>query len=266
MPVVVTSKGHRFDRNVPPPLPPHRMLTQINPSLPSSIDARPSCGPVKDQGNEGSCTAHAGTSGAEWVFRRYFNKQPVFSPQYVYEKELIMDGDFPNDNGSDGVTLCNVLIVDGCCELSLDPYVPGEIVEPTSDQDANAAQWRFGAYHGVAGSQVALSVLGDPVPWPVEIGFTVYQSFESDWTIPGVMPVPDPNESMLGGHEVLMVGYDVGDTPSLRPTGCPPAALIQNSWGTGWGIGGFFWMPLSVLDASDTDLKIVHTGSPWRKQ
>jgi hypothetical protein len=158
-------------------------------------------------------------------------------------------GDFPQDDGSDGTTLCGTLISNGCCELSIYPYVSGSILTPTAAQDANAAQYTLGAYHGLTGSQVALSVLGDPTPWPVEIGFTVYASFESD--------------EVLGGHEVLMVGYDVGATPSLRPAGCPPAALIQNSWGTDWGIDGFFWMALPVLDDSQTDLKIVHSGKPW---
>lgn len=60
-----------------------------------------------------------------------------------------------------------------------------------------------------------------------------------------------------------MVGYDVGAIPTLRPAGCPPAALIQNSWGIGWGLSGFFWMAINVLDALDTDLKIVHSGGPW---
>jgi C1A family cysteine protease len=123
----------------------------------------------------------------------------------------------------------------------------------------------MGAYHGLTGSQVALSVLGDPVPWPVEIGFDVYDSFESDQTAEtGVMPVPTSGESLLGGHEVLLVGYDVGPTPNLRPNGCLPSVLVQNSWGIGWALSGFFWMPLEILDKPDTDLKIVHSGSPWK--
>lgn len=254
----------RYDRRVPASLPAHRMITRVTPNIPPAVDLRPFCGGVKDQGSEGSCTAHAGTSANEWIHRKYLGSSPTFSPQYTYAKELILQGDFPNDEGSNGVTLCDTLVVNGCCELNLYPYVPGHIETPTAAEDLNAANFRLGAYHGLTGHQVALSVLGDPTPWPIEVGFTVYESFEGDAIAnTGVMPVPAPGEQVKGGHEVLAVGYDIGDTPSLRPAGSPPSFLIQNSWGTGWGLSGFFWMPLSIFDAPDTDLKIVHSGHPW---
>ena len=263
MSVIISPKGHRFDRRIPPALPAHRMLTQVSTTIPQAVDLRIWAGPIKNQGNLGSCTGHAFSSAMEWIFRKYLNKQPVLSPLFFYAEELIEDGDFPNDNGSDGLTGCNVAVTKGTCEDSLYPDASQMIEQPTAVMVTNARQYAQGAYHGVAGSQVALSVLGDPVPWPVEIGFTVYQSFEDDWAIPGVMPLPQPTESVLGGHEVAGIGYDVGETPSLRPAGCPPAVLIQNSWGSDWGIGGCFWMPLQVLDAPDTDIKITHAGKPW---
>jgi C1A family cysteine protease len=97
------------------------------------------------------------------------------------------------------------------------------------------------------------------------MGFTVYSSFESDEVASTGIYNPDPStESVLGGHEVMVIGYDVGSTPSLRPAGCPPAALIMNSWGPwGWNNSGFFWAALSVLDDPSTDLKVVHSGT-WK--
>lgn len=253
-----------YNRHIPDPLPQHRMLNRITVGLPGSVDLRPWCGPVKDQGSEGCCTGESGSGGLEWVHRRYLNKQPILSPQFFYACELQCDGDFPQDNGSDGNTLCAVAVTKGCCEESLMPFVAGQIIAPTAEQIANAKQYALGAYHGVGGSQTAASVLGDPVPWVLNIGFTVYESFESDAVASsGVMPIPETGEQVLGGHEVLGVGYDLGTTATIRPSGCPPAFLIKNSWGTGWGIGGYFWMPVSILDASDTDIKIIHAGNPW---
>lgn len=240
------------------------MLTRAAVSLPPTVDLRAWDGPIKDQGEEGSCTAHAGTEANEWIHRRYLgNPAVVFSPQYTYAKELIAQGNFPQDEGSDGTTLCGTLIASGCCELSLYPYVAGQINVPTSEQDQNASKYTLGAYHGLNGSQTALSVLGDPTPWPVLMGFTVYESFESDTVAQTGVYVPKKGERSLGGHEVKLIGYDIGDVPTLRPQGCPKAVLVQNSWGSAWGLGGYFWADLAVLDDEQTDLKIVHSGHPW---
>lgn len=255
----------KYGRKIPAALPAHRMLARrLATGYPTAVDLRPWCGPIKDQGELGSCTGHAFSSAMEWIFRKYFGKQPILSPLYLYSKELQADGDFPSDDGSDGVTGCNVSIVNGCCEDSLYPDASQKILASTPAQDTNAAQFRMGAYHGLTGSTTALSVIGDPTPWPIPIGVTLYESFESDEVAKtGVMPIPAPGEQIIGDHEVLIVGYDVAATPTLRPAGSLPSALVQNSWGQSWGAEGFFWMPISILDAPDTDLKIVHSGHPW---
>lgn len=264
MSVSVSSKGHRYDRIIPAPLPIHRMITRAAPALSPVADLRSSCGPIKNQGNLGSCTGHAGTSAVEWIFRRYLKQAPVLSPLFAYSEELLAQGSFPQDTGSDGVTLCDVLISKGACLDSLYPDSSGQILQPTSVQLTDALTRRMGAYHGLSGSVTAHSILADPVPWPVLIGFTVYESFEGDQVAEtGIMPVPAASEQLLGGHEVLIVGCDLGASPSMRPSNSLPSFLVQNSWGTSWGIGGFFWMPAQILDAPTTDLKIVHIGKPW---
>ena len=267
MAVIISPGGHRYDRNIPAALPLHMMITRATVAQPV-VDLRKWCPPIKNQGQEGACTGHAGTEGGEWVYRKYKNLQPIFSPQYTYEKELIAQGDFPQDDGSDGTTLCEVIIQNGFCELSEDPYVAGQIDQPTPEQDQNAAKWKLvGAYHGLVGSTTALSVLADPTPWPVMVGFTVYSSFESNEVANSGIYNPQPGEQVLGGHEVPAIGgFDIGDIPTLRPAGCPPAVLIPNSWGTGWGWqgSGYFWAVLPVLDDPQTDLKVFHLGGPWK--
>lgn len=257
----------KYNRRVPAPLPAHRMLVKAPVDLNPVADYREFLGPRKDQGAEGSCTGNAGTGDFEWTARKYFPSWGAvqFSAQYTYENELIRDGNFPNDVGSDGVTLCESLITDGACPESLDPYVAGQIVQPTAEQKQAAQQYRMGAYHGVTDSGTAWSILADSTPWAVLVGFTVYQSFESDWAIAGCMPLPAAGESVLGGHEIFCIGCDLGDTPVVRPAGSPPSFLMVNSWGESWGLDGLFWMPRQIFDASDTDLKIVHTGHPWVK-
>ncbi len=72
----------------------------------------------------------------------------------------------------------------------------------------------------------------------IAFGFTVYESFEQPWDAPGVMPRPKQGESVLGGHEVLCVGY-IEEYPEH--------ALCRNSWGTEWGEDGYFLMPWQYL-------------------
>ena len=74
--------------------------------------------------------------------------------------------------------------------------------------------------------------------YPFVLGFTVYQSFESDTVAQtGHAPMPGPNEQTIGGHAVLAVGYD--DSQNWF--------IIRNSWGTGWGMQGYFTLPYDYL-------------------
>jgi C1A family cysteine protease len=71
----------------------------------------------------------------------------------------------------------------------------------------------------------------------------VYESFESQEVVKtGTVPMPAASEQVLGGHAVLAVGYD---DPTQR-------FIVMNSWGTSWGMRGFFTMPYSYL--TDTNL------------
>ena len=79
------------------------------------------------------------------------------------------------------------------------------------------------------------------------------------------MPLPQPSESVVGGHAVVCVGYD--DSRQ--------AFIIRNSWGAGWGEAGYGFMPYAyMLDgglAADfwtiqaapggPPLRLRHTGS-----
>jgi len=263
--IEISEAGRRYGRKQPQPLPAHMMLSRISPNLPSVVDLRAWGGAVKDQGDEGSCTGHAGSSKGEWISKKYFGHPITFSPQYIYANELIAQGDFPQDEGSSGETLCEVMIALGNCPVEEFPYIAGDITRPTPDQIAAARPYKLGAYHGLTGSQVAQSVLGDATPWPILVGFNVAASFESSTVAATGVYNPQPNEKIVGGHEVLCLGCDLGDVPTSRPAGSAPSFLIQNSWGSAWGWqGGYFWMPASVFDDPQTDLKIVHPGAAWK--
>lgn len=259
--VIVSEAGRRYDRIQPEDLPEHRTLRSA--ALPANyvVDLAPWLGPRKDQGNEGSCTGNSFATTGEWIFRKYSGKSPIFSAQYTYVRELINDGNFPRDEGSDGVSGCNVSITHGFCPIELFPYISGQIITPTPEQDAAAAAFRMGAFHSLADSGTAWSVLANATPWLVNMGFEVQASFESGQTAATGIYYPDGE--VVGGHEVTIVGCDLAPVPTIRPAGSPPAFKIVNSWGENWGLGGFVWIPREVLDRPTTDLKILHSGKPW---
>ena len=76
--------------------------------------------------------------------------------------------------------------------------------------------------------------------YPFMFGFSVYDSFQ-DVGEDGLVTMPKPNESILGGHAVVAVGYD---NPSRR-------FIIANSWGSSWGDNGYFYMPYEYLTSRD---------------
>ena len=87
--------------------------------------------------------------------------------------------------------------------------------------------------------------------YPVIFGFTVYDHFESeDMAASGNLAMPDPNkEKVVGGHAVLAVGYEDSMQITSPTTGLVSqgAVLVRNSWGAGWGLGGYFWMPYDYM-------------------
>ena len=77
--------------------------------------------------------------------------------------------------------------------------------------------------------------------YPFVMGFSVYESFESEEVATtGILPMPHPNESQLGGHAVVGVGYD--DATQMF--------IIRNSWGKSWGQHGYFMMPYAYITNS----------------
>lgn len=78
--------------------------------------------------------------------------------------------------------------------------------------------------------------------YPFVLGFTVYESFEGDEVArTGVVPMPAATEKVLGGHAVVAVGYDDSSQ----------CFIVRNSWGPGWGMGGYFTMPYAYLTDSN---------------
>ncbi len=210
-------------------------------TLPAFADLRPVCPPVEDQGQLGSCTAHALTGALETLENK--DKLPLvqMSRLFVYYNERALEHTVSQDSGAairDGV---KTLVSQGCCPESEWPYdISKFTVKPPAPCFTDGLNHQVTSYQRIDTVDQMRACLADGFPFV--FGFTVYESFESQTVAEtGVANMPDPGERTLGGHAVLAVGYD---DKSKRFT-------VRNSWGTGWGMQGYFTIPYDYLASRD---------------
>lgn len=240
-------------------------LHEIGALLPSSTDVFAGLSlPVYDQGSIGSCTANAGVLYRRFLaqrFARYSAPDENLSRLFLYyqERKLPWNDDVNSDAGASIRDVLYVLAHTGVCPEKDDPYIPADYSSASlNDSPADVVQaqaYRIGAYHRISGAADVRSVLASG--YPVLLGFTAYPSIEEVGP-DGVVPMPGPAEPPLGGHAVVIRGYD-DVKASFR---------IQNSWGTDWGNRGCGWLPYAFIEqaaVSHPDLWMGHLGKPWGK-
>jgi C1A family cysteine protease len=204
---------------------------------PNIVDLRPYCSPIEDQGNLGSCTGNA-IAGAIELLDKRAGKNLDVSRLYIYYYERLIEGTVNYDNGAyirDGM---RAVYNYGAPLESLWPYDISKFkVAPNTLATTDGARRKVTLYQAVANHQGCLDAIASG--YPVVIGFSVYSSFESATVArTGIMPYPNTGrERLLGGHAVLLVGYD--KTRQVY--------IVRNSWGTGWGDRGYFYMPFQVI-------------------
>lgn len=207
--------------------------------LPPSVDLRPGCpATVYDQGALGSCTANAIAAAFEFDLAK--QQLPDFMPArlFIYYNERSIEGTVDNDSGAmirDGVKSVAKL---GVCDEKVWAYDISKFAQkPPDDCYTAALDNQSISYQRIPQNLNQMrGCLANG--YPFVFGFTVYDSFEGDEVAKtGVVPMPGDDESILGGHAVLAVGYD---DESQR-------FLVRNSWGPGWGQGGYFTIPYTYL-------------------
>jgi C1A family cysteine protease len=207
--------------------------------LPSSVDLRPQCPPVYDQGELGSCTANA--IAADLEFDQMKEKQSqIFVPSrlFIYYNERVMEGTVASDSGAqirDGI---KSVAKQGACPENLWPYdITKFAVKPPQQCYTQALKYKAVQYQRV--SQISNQLKGCLASgYPFVFGFTVYESFESlQVSQTGHAPMPSATEAVVGGHAVMAVGYD--DSQNWF--------IVRNSWGEEWGMQGYFTLPYTYL-------------------
>ena len=208
------------------------------------VDPRADLPDVFDQGQLGSCTANAVAAAVQYDAKLNGSDPGFLSRLWIYYYERKIEGS-PTDQdtgayGRDGFKVCNTIGV----PLETDwPYdITKFSEEPPASLADEALQHRISNYRSVPRNLDSMkAVLSNRQT--IAFGFTVYESFESkEVAQTGIVPMPTRDERTLGGHEVLLVGYLKNESNYC---------LVRNSWGTGWGMKGYFLMPWAyILDAN----------------
>ena len=221
-----------------PDLPDHRDHLYAAPLvnlgiLPATVDLRPTCPPVYDQGQLGSCTANAIAGAIQ--FDRLKESKADFVPSrlFIYYNERVN-----TDSGAmirDGI---KSVATQGDAPEADWPYDITKFTDkPPRKAYTDAKQYRVVQYQRVERSLTQMKgCLASG--YPFVFGFSVYESFESQQVAQtGQVNMPGPNEQEVGGHAVVAVGYDDAQQ----------RFIVRNSWGTGWGMAGYFTMPYTYL-------------------
>jgi C1A family cysteine protease len=207
--------------------------------LPASADLRPQCPPVYDQGQLGSCTANA-IAGAIQFDRLKQQLAQVFVPSrlFIYYNERATEHTVDSDSGAqirDGIKSVAKL---GDCPETEWPYTIARFkTKPSPECYADALRYRVVSYQRL---MPVLSQLKGCLAsgYPFVFGFTVYESFESPQVArTGHASLPGSSERAIGGHAVVGVGYQ--DAKQWF--------IVRNSWGSGWGLKGYFTLPYAYL-------------------
>lgn len=218
---------------------------------PNTVDLRAFCSTIEDQGPLGSCTGNA-IAGAIELLNKRNNKATDISRLFIYYYERLIEGTVNADAGAyirDGIKSCSVY---GAPLEGYWPYVISRFAtRPDQMAIMDAARRRVTLYERILNHAGCLDALANG--YPVTIGFNVYSSFESATVAKtGTMPYPDvKKERLLGGHAVLLVGYNKNTQ----------TYTARNSWGTGWGDRGYFYMPFKVIEnaAMSSDFWVIKT-------
>ncbi|XZF13417.1 C1 family peptidase [Chitinophagaceae bacterium MMS25-I14] len=221
----------------------YRAPQRVLKALPTKVDMTKKCPPVYDQGQLGSCTANA--IGAAFQFEQMKQNVSDFVPSrlFIYYNERVIEHTVNSDAGAqirDGIKSINK---SGVCPENMWPYDIGKFTKkPAAKCYTEAEKHQALSYMRMNNTVSQLKgCLADGFPFV--FGFTVYGSFESAKVAQsGHLQLPNlQKEKVVGGHAVMAVGYD--DSKNWF--------IIRNSWGTGWGLKGYFTMPYDYLTDSN---------------
>jgi hypothetical protein len=210
---------------------------------------------ILDQGREGACTGFALAAVIQYSLGR--RGRGRVSPRMLYEMARRYD-EWPGEEyeGSSARGAMKGWVAHGVCTRPSWPDDAHGIVHATEALMAEARGIPGGAYYRVRHRAVREMHGGLADAGILYVTLMVHDGWNNpggrgrrvapDWTLPTIERVGRAES----GHAVAFVGYtDEG-------------FIVQNSWGEGWGEGGFALLPYEDYLIHATDVWVAQIGVP----
>ena len=205
-----------------------------NSAIKNKVDLREWCSPIEDQLHLGSCVGQAIVGAFELMLNKKYPKNfKDLSRLFVYYNARLLEGYVDEDVGvyvRTGIKAVNKWGV--CTEVNW-PYLINKFAEtPSVESYIDAKSRTIDSYYKINSIEGIVDALNSG--YPVVTGFHVFKDFDNiGIDLDPILPMPNPANPLLGGHAVVIVGYDNEQQ----------YFICRNSFGEQWGEYGYFYMP-----------------------
>lgn len=244
------------------------ILTRSFTSLPSKYSLKAYSPTPKSQGRQPSCVGWASGYGARtisyaikknWKNNKVKINSNTFSPSFVYN-QIKFKGDVNCKRGSYIADAMRLIKTYGILKFSQFSYDQSNCTKkPNSYGLSNAKVNTIEGYERLSKwgdqSRTFIRKIKKAISSknPVVIGMKIHKSF---YRAKGVWRPTGPTDQSLGGHAMVVVGYDDNKYGG--------AFEILNSWGTAWGNGGYIWVPYDTFkrQTNSTFVMVENASTP----
>lgn len=199
--------------------------------LPARVDLSDRMPQPGQQGHQNSCVAWTVAYALKSYQEQNENHWGVNSPAHTFSPAFLYN---QLNNGSDGgiyfSDALNFVSSNGAATFDKMPYNDADYrTQPSQDARNSARMFRIDTWRQVNVQDTKEVKAQLAAGYPVMIGATIDEGLQR---LQAGQTWHQYSGKMLGGHAMLIVGYDDGRS----------AFRVMNSWGQQWADGGFAWI------------------------
>ena len=152
---------------------------------------------------------------------------------------FVATSNFPTDNGGNLLGTTQAVSLYGACDEKLWPYNINKQSTQPPMESYNKAIFPTSSWLNVKPDINSMKTcLANGLTFMA--GIMLYNSFMTNSVATsGMVPMPTILDKTIGGHAVMCVGYTSINGSNYW--------IMRNSWGTGWGDKGYFYLPEKYL-------------------